>query len=301
MDTAAAALLPDLLAEAGLPPDPERDLVRQVAPYSGVWRLSFPQRGGETVIYKHAWAPLDGEHVALGYAARRGLPVPRVLAARVQDRRLGFLMTDLGQPARQATDAEAARIAAAMHQLPGPKGLPALDAAELAAMPARIASRAAEHGMPRAIAAAASLLAEHARRIAAPAVIPPFGLGHSEFHPESTHISPDGSWHVFDLARAYRGPGLIDLASWQGTQGEPDPPATRALIDAYVEAGGHPSALDLRAGVPAEHWALGMHRIWAVDWFAEQVALGWVGAGARPRYHDAMLHYLTTAVALLGL
>src|SRR5579859_3789241 len=127
-DTAAATLLPALLAQAGLPPDPQRELVRQVFPFSGVWRLRFPQRGGATVIYKEAWAPLDREHIALRYAASCGIPVPKVIAASTGDGRAGILMTDLGQPARPALDVDAARLAVAVHRAPGSAGLPVIDA-----------------------------------------------------------------------------------------------------------------------------------------------------------------------------
>jgi len=32
------------------------------------------------------------------------------------------------------------------------------------------------------------------------------------------------------------------------------------LIERYVQTGGHPTALEDRGGLPAEHWALGWHR-----------------------------------------
>jgi hypothetical protein len=166
----AAALLPALLDKAGLPPDPERELVRQVFPFSGVWRLR-PQRGGPSLIYKEAQAPLDREDTALRYAASQGVPVPRVIASYHQDGRGAILMTDLGQPARPATDEDAAPLAARIHRAPG-TGLPVIDAAALAAMPERIAAGAARHGLSAITARTASVLARHGTSPPHPAAAP---------------------------------------------------------------------------------------------------------------------------------
>ena len=154
-----------------------------------------------------------------------GLPVPRVLAAVQRGGRLGMVMTDLGEPDRDATDADAAEIAAALHRCPGSDALPLTGAAELSVMPQRIAVRALDCGMPPEAAAMAGRLAAQARRLAAPAEDPPFGLVHSEWHPSSM-IVRDGRRYTYDLARAFRGPGLIDLASWHGTITPADPAAT---------------------------------------------------------------------------
>jgi hypothetical protein len=43
-----------------------------------------------------------------------------------------------------------------------------------------------------------------------------------------------------DLARAFTGPGLLDLASWHGTIAPPDPQAAVRLITAYIKAGNKP-------------------------------------------------------------
>jgi aminoglycoside/choline kinase family phosphotransferase len=298
MDTSAAALLPALLATAGLPPDPGCELVRQVFPFSGVWRLRFGQSGGATVIYKHARAPLDREHVALAYAASCGIPVPRVIAARQQDGWAGVLMTDLGQPARPSTGADAAPLAARIHRAPG-NGLPVIDAAALAAMPERIAASAARHGLSAATARTAAALARNARPLAAPAMIQPLGLCHSEWHPDSILIDADGQPHVYDWARAFAGPGLLDLASWRGTQAAPDLTATRALITAYVQAGGHSAALTDRAGLPAEAWALGWHRLWAADWYLQQLDIGWIPDQYLTVQRQAIERHTAEAAALL--
>jgi hypothetical protein len=295
-DTAAPDLLPAVLGELGWPPDCERELVRQVWRYSGVWRVSAPDGG--TVIYKEARAPLDREHVALRYAGSMGLPVPRVLAAIQKDGRLGMVMTDLGEPDRDATDADAAEIAAALHRCPGSDALPLTGAAELAVMPQRIAVRALDCGLPPEAAAMAGRLSAQARRLAAPAEDPPFGLVHSEWHPSSV-IVRDGRLHTYDLARAFRGPGLIDLASWHGTITPADPGATAAIIAAYVAAGGHPGALEPRGGLPPGEWALGWHRIWAVDWYCQQLEMGWIDGDRLPVYDEVIIRHLGEAISLL--
>lgn len=289
-------LLPAALAELGWPPGCEHELVRRVWRFSSVWRIRVP--GGGTAIYKEAHRPLDREHAALRCAAAAGIPVPRVLAAVQRDGRLGMIMTDLGEPGRTADDADAAAIAAALHRCPGSEDLPVLGAAGLAAMPGRIAARARETGLPPEAPAMAGRLQAEARRLAAPAETPPFGLCHREFHPDSVIIR-DGRQYVYDLARAFRGPGLIDLASWHGTVTAPDPRALAALIAAYADAGGHPSALDHRAGLPPEAWALGWHRVWACDWFCQQLAMGWADDGTLPAYAAAIVRHLDEALRLL--
>jgi len=298
MDDTAAALLPALLAGAGLPPAPGCELVRQVFPFSGVWRLRFGQRGGATVIYKHAWTPLDREHAALAYAAACGIPVPRLIAACQQDGRAGILMTDLGQPARPATAADAARLAALIHRAPG-RGLPRVGAVTLSAIPQRITDRAARHGLSEATARTAAVIARSASRLAAPAIVQPIGLCHSEWHPDSILIDAGGQPHVYDWARAFTGPGLLDLASWHGTRDDPDPAAVRATITAYTQAGGHPDALASRAGLPAESWALGWHRIWAADWYLQQLDMGWIPDQYLDIQRGAIERHTAEAAALL--
>ena len=298
MNQAAPRLLPAALAELGWPQDPGIEKVRQVLPFSGVWRLRPQQPGGATVIYKEAWEPLDREHVALRYARSQGLPVPQVLAAVEKDGRLGMIMTDLGQPDRDADDADAARVAAALHRIPAQDVLPVIRADDLAAMPARIADGAERHGLPEVAAGLADRLSAVAPRLAAAAAVPPVGLCHSEFHPTSVIVQGD-RWHTYDLARAFHGPGLLDLASWHGTVAAPDPEATVALIAAYVQAGGHPAALEPRAGLPPEAWALGWHRIWAVDWYCQQLDLGWITEEYLPMQYEAIERHLDEAVRLL--
>jgi hypothetical protein len=124
----------------------------------------------------------------------------------------------------------------------------------------------------------------HALEAAAPcrvvgAELPPFGLCHSEYHPTSLHIGARG-WHLLDFARAFTGPGLLDLASWHGTLGNPDPARTTGLIKRYVALGGHQQALAPRGGLDAASWALGWHRLWAAD--SNSVAAAGVTSPASP-------------------
>ena len=94
-------------------------------------------------------------------------------------------------------------------------------------------------------------------------------------------------------------PGLIDLASWHGTRTAPDLAATRADIDAYVNAGGHRAALAGRAGLAAEVWALGWHRLWAADWYLQQLDMGWITWQYRPNQHEAITRHVGEAAVLL--
>jgi hypothetical protein len=299
MDTAdAAALLPPLLADARLPPGPGREPIRVWA-RSGVERLHLA--GGGTAVFKYAQDPFDREHYALALAAWHGVPVPRLLAARTVPGLLGMLLEDLGHPARDAGQHDAAQAAARIHRVSadGAGWLPRLDQAGLAGLPAQIAVRAARLSLPGGIAATAAMIARHAGRLAEGTRLPPFGLCHSEFHPTSLHIST-GGWRLLDLARAFTGPGLLDLASWHGTTTPPDPQATAGLITAYINAGGPPETAAPRGGIPAPNWALGWHRVWISDWYAEQIERGWAGT-EMSTWTTTISRHLDEAAALLGL
>lgn len=220
-----------------------------------------------------------------------------MIAALQAGSRAGILMTDLGQPARPATPTDAAPLAARIHRAPG-NGLPAIDAA-LAAMPERIAARATRHGLSEITARTAAVIARSARRLAAPAIIQPIGLCHSEWHPDSILIGDCGQPHVYDWARAFRGPALLDPASWHGTRNAPDLAAARALVEAYVKAGGHRASLADRAGLPAEAWALGWHRVWAADWYVQQLEMGWIPGQYLSVQRQAIERHVAEATAVL--
>lgn len=63
--------------------------------------------------------------------------------------------------------------------------------------------------------------------------------------------------------------------------------------------GGSQQALAARGGLDAETWALGWHRIWVADWYAEQIELGWA-EGAEDTWTSAITRHLTEAASLLG-
>lgn len=299
------ALHPELLAElTGIMrlSEPVREPVR-IWSMSGVERLHLP---GSSVVYKYARTPFDQEYRWLTLAAKAGVPVPSVLASARHEGWLGMLLEDLGTPRRETTDADGAVAAVALHQAPVPDELPVLDTAGLQGLPGRALDHLARlravdrwtdqasdqiHDALRALAKAASDRAQGC-------ALEPFGWVHSEFHPTSLHIGPDG-WRLLDFARAFTGPGLLDLASWHGTLDDPDPAHLAGFLDAYVTVGGHRDALAPRAGLPAEDWALGWHRVWAVEWFMDQ-AIRWINNPVSdPAYIKVVRRHLIAAVGLL--
>lgn len=258
-----------------------------------VWDLSGVERvylsPNRTMIFKYAREPFLDEARVLTHVADHGLPVPRLLAATEMHGVLGMLLEDLGAPAREATVDEAATAAVAVHRLPlPPQRLPVLDSAALAELP----SHAREHltllhaagrwADTDDIDTYLQRLATVAELRARDAELPPYGLVHSEFHTTSLHVNADGRWRLLDFARAFVGPGLLDLVSWQGTTQQPDKAALRNLLHAYVDAGGARSVLADRAGLDAVEWALGWHRLWICQWYMEQ-AWRWM---PDPRYDD---------------
>jgi hypothetical protein len=292
--TDAHAMLPRLLSDAGF--DNTYDLAPiRIWDRSGVERLSF--RDGASVVFKYAEAPFDREDHALGTAAAAGLPVPAVLAAQHRGPLLGMLLEDLGTPVRETDDRDGAAAAVMIHHVAAGPGLPRLDEPGLASLPARLGERAVRHGAPAEVRTAVAALDRAASARAVGAQLPPFDLVHSEFHPTSVHIGA-GGMRVLDLARALVGPALLDLASWHGTVNAPDPERTAAFLTRYVEAGGTRHALDDRGGLDAASWALGWHRIWAAEWFAQQLDLGWA-EGAEERWMTTIGRHVSEAASLL--
>lgn len=295
-----AALLGDLTALVGKPL-PERAEIR-VWGMSGVERVTFPD--GTTAVFKYAKEPFDREAQALRLAHQRGLPVPELHATAMQDTWLGMLMDDLGTPVRDADDLDGVAAAVMLHAARPAGGLPLLDKAGLAALP----GRALEHlrRLRKAdrwtdcddIETTLGKISATVGTRAQGATLNPFGWVHSEFHPTSIHIGEDG-WHLLDFARAFTGPGLLDLASYHGTTDTPNPVRLRVLLEQYVIAGGHQDALTPRGGLAAEAWALGWHRMWAVEWFMEQ-AVHWINDPAKdPMYIPVVRRHLNDVVQLL--
>ncbi|MEV0124966.1 aminoglycoside phosphotransferase family protein [Streptomyces sp. NPDC050703] len=269
---------------------------------SGVERLTFTD--GATAIFKYAKSPFDGEDQALRLARTLGVPVPAVHASAVRDGWLGMLLEDLGAPLRQADDLDGTAAAVVLHRARRAAALPVLDQEGLCGLPTRALEHLGhlrkadrwedtqdiEHTLDRIVRAAEARSAD--------ATVGPFGWVHSEFHPTSLHIGRHG-WRLLDFARAFTGPGLLDLASWHGTIDDPDPARMRALLEMYVSEGGTSDALAERGGLPAEKWALGWHRVWAVEWFMEQ-SIRWINDPATdPAYIKAVRRHLTDVLDLL--
>ncbi|MFF4349303.1 aminoglycoside phosphotransferase family protein [Streptomyces sp. NPDC001530] len=301
MDTTLNAdLLDNLLTIAGRS-TVVREEVRAWS-MSGVERLTFTD--GTTAIFKYAKRPFDSEDQALRLAHTLGVPVPAVQASAVVDGWLGMLLEDLGPAVREADDLDGAAAAVVLHRTRTAAALPVLDQERLRTLP----SRALEHlarlrkaeRWPDAddVEDALDRIAQAAEARSAGATVAPFGWVHSEFHPTSLHIGRHG-WRLLDFARAFTGPCLLDLASWHGTLGTPDPVRLRVFLDTYVTEGGTPDALTERGGLPAEKWALGWHRMWAVEWFMEQ-SIRWINDPATdPAYIKAVRRHLTDVIRLL--
>ncbi|MDS1270729.1 phosphotransferase [Lipingzhangella sp. LS1_29] len=244
----------------------------RVWPQSGVERVHFAD--GRTAVLKYT-IPDFAEDDALGHAAYHGLPVPALLAkGMLPGGEVAVLMEDLGAQIQEPTLREAARLAVMIHRVPGPPERPVLDREALSVLPEsaleclrRLRQMGRWRGEEaRGLRGDLERIAQVARHRARGAEIPPFGLAHSEFHPTSIHIGRRGS-RVLDWARCYTGSGLLDLASWQGTQQPFELARVEDLLTAYLAAGGPPSAAADRGGLPAHVWASAWHKVWITEWF----------------------------------
>lgn len=291
------ALLARLLDDFGQGPA-EREEIRVWA-RSGVERLHLAN--GTSVVFKYAEGPFAAEHHALTVAEDGALPVPERLAVDHRPELLGMLLTDLGPAAREATDDDGAALAVRVHAITDTKDLPVLSQQSLAAMPEQIRSRLHQYGRTQhylgVLTETAHTLAKVADGRAAGADLAPSGLCHSEWHPTSIYITKDDTY-LLDFARAFRGPGLLDLASWHGTIEAPDAGKLSELITSYITAGGPEEAAASRGGLSAARWALGWHRVWVADWFTHQLTIGWA-EGAEDAWISAIARHLTEAALLL--
>ncbi|GAA1649151.1 phosphotransferase [Actinoplanes couchii] len=280
-------------------PQPRRSTVR-VWSLSGVERLTFPD--GTTAIYKYAAEPFTTEHQVLRAAAGAAIPVPAVIGALVRDGVLGMVLEDLGKTAREANDEDGIIAAIALHHATIDPMLAELDYEALAVLPVlarghlyRLRANGRWTADTDDIAGMLDALTAGAAKRAAGATTEPWGWVHSEFHPTSLHIGTTG-WRLLDFARAFTGPGLLDLVSWHGTIDAPDPARLHHHIEKYIADGGHRDALADRGGLAAPDWALGWHRVWVVEWFMEQ-ALRWINDPSQDQvYIDVVRQHLTTAV-----
>ncbi|MCX4883534.1 phosphotransferase family protein [Streptomyces sp. NBC_00847] len=296
----SAELLDNLLTMAGRTTAVREDV--RVWSMSGVERLTFPD--ASTAIFKYAKRPFDGEDKALRLAHTLGVPVPQVHASAVLDGWLGMLMEDLCPAVRDADDLDGTAAAVVLHGIRTAAALPVLDQARLRTLPNQALEHLAQLRKAERwqdtddIEDTLDLIAQAAEARSAGTTVAPFGWVHSEFHPTSLHISQRG-WRLLDFARAFTGPGLLDLASWHGTLDTPQPVRLRVFLEQYVTAGGTPDALTRRGGLTAENWALGWHRMWAVEWFMEQ-SIRWINDPATdPAYIKAVRRHLTDVLHLL--
>jgi hypothetical protein len=298
MDTTdVSALFRQMAGTVCLQDDAVREPIR-VWDRSGVERVRLS--GGASVVFKYAEAPFDTEDRILAALAARGLPVPAVYAAAHRGDVLGMLLEDLGPEQREAGDEEGAAAAVTLHAAGEIPGLPRLGRDDLAVLPARSLA-AARHQWPDAgdVHDLLHSLAEVADARAEEAETAPFGLCHSEFHPTSVHIGAGGRMRMLDFARAFNGPGLLDLASWPGTIEDPDPDRVEGLLQRYVAAGGTEHILHQRGGLPAADWALGWHRAWAAGWFIDRAPAWAAGREADQAWLSAIRRHLAEAVTLL--
>ncbi|MEU7611078.1 aminoglycoside phosphotransferase [Micromonospora sp. NPDC049204] len=271
---------------------------------SSVERWFFPD--GSSLICKLTTAPFTDEATVLRSLNNQQAPVPLLDGYTMRPDGLGMLMEDLSEPNRTATFAEAAAAAQWTHATAGVPNLRTFDEAGLARLPrqgldALDELRRQGHFIHDAagIEAALHRLAATARHRADGAERPPFGLCHGEFHRTSLHLTRTGS-RLIDWAKAFTGPGLLDLATWFGTRTSTEPRLLTKLIHAYIAAGGHPDAEADRGGLPAARWALGWHRVWAAWWLLTTAAAGHHQASADRRHTQLVLRQLRAAVDLLG-
>lgn len=275
-----------------------------------VWDMSAVERvrlaDGGSVICKTAREPFTQEAEVLRYAKVHSVPVPAVLAAtRTTDGHLAMLLEDLGPaPDEDAPISVGAQAAVQVHRCPPMVGLTALDAAALAALPSRAhrwlemlrsAGRWTNTAEIRQLLERLDAVSE---RRAQGVDIPPYGLCHSEFHPTSLHVGATGV-KILDWARAFNGPGLLDLASWEDTPKQLDTEAMARMIRAYIAAGGSEHAAAERGGLPAEEWAGGWHRVWICEWYLQQCVRWMPDPANDAATQHAVLRHLTEAVRCL--
>ncbi|MFB9238370.1 hypothetical protein ACFFWC_22915 [Plantactinospora siamensis] len=267
---------------------------------SGVERLRL--QDGTTLIYKYAAEPFTGEAATLRHLAAHRIPVPDVQASIVAGGMLGMILDDLGTATRVPTEQDAAVAAARLHSAPLPSHLRTLDEEALRALPQRALDHLRLLGEEQLLPDTTDLLPLFTalRTAAIPrangATTPPFAVCHSELHPTSLHLTTE-RWHLLDVANAYIGPGILDLATWYGTRHPPQPAQLRHLLHRYIHAGGHPHALKPRADLPAETWALAWHRIWAAETLLHQATLA--DGPIDPHTLAATRRQATTAMRLL--
>lgn len=297
--TAVRKLRGEILEKADLSPEVESTILHS-------WELSHVERLATSegpLIFKCATEPFTHEHDNLTAAWQAGMAVPRLRATLRTPTTLGMLMEDLGTPVREVSDTDGIAAAIQLHSASAPDFLAPGDTEWLRSLPSR--ALRSLHLLQRErwedtgdITVALQQIEKAASARAEGATLRPFGWVHSEFHSESLLVTEKRTY-MFDFARAFRGPGLIDLASWRGTVETPDPDGTRALLETYVDEGGPAQTIQERGGLPVQNWALGWHRVWVLEWFLDQ-ALMWIAdPDSDSVYQRVVRRHATDAAALL--
>lgn len=235
---------------------------------------------GDTVIWKRLGGPRVGEAPLLRHLHRTGLRVPEVLASVSNGMWDGMLLRDLGQhtttpPDDVLTDPAVTMLLVGIHATPPPPTLPVMDSARLAELPALALSHLqalrAVGRWPHSDDLPTDLtqLARIAATRSTDARLAPFGLCHGAFDHNAIFIDTTATVYTLGWARAFHGPGLLDLASPHPTTADPLQPTTatqvRDRIEEYIAAGGEPAAAHQRAGPPPERWALGWRRTLQIE------------------------------------
>jgi hypothetical protein len=259
-----------LCEQAGLPAPVKRRTIQ-------TWALSHVERivlrGGGTIICKAARAPFTAEAETLRALAGTQVPVPLVVAGTIADGELLMLLEDLGEPEKVAVDRDGVIAAVRLHQTGVEhSGLARFDTATLAALP-QVARDSGRLHLGKSVLRMLEDLASAGRRLSRGAEIPPFGLSHGELHPSSVHLT-SSCWHLLDYGMAFVGPGLLDLATWQGTRHRPDVNRLTRQMEIYVAVGGTAYIRCRRGGLPASIWALGWHRLHSAAWLLDLIVEG---------------------------
>ncbi len=252
---------------------------------------------GRRLVFKYARAPFLDEARCLLRAAEAELPVPHLWAASRNRHTVYLLMDDLGDRDHEPSDEDGAQVAARLHTS---RWQPPVSHLDLTSLPSSAHTALAR--LQRASRVDAPDIADLIRALATAADdagpgSQPTGPIHGEFHPTSIHIGRQGP-HLLDFAKAFHGPLLFNLASWQGTRDAPDPDRLAAMTNRYIDAGGDPAITQPVAGLPAVIWALAWHRVWAAHWYLAHAARHETGVDDRTMT-SIVRRQLTAAVELL--
>jgi hypothetical protein len=169
------------------------------------WALSHVERlifgNAQSVIFKCSVAPLLSEGDVLIRAEKLKMPVPHVYACLADRSAIGMILQDLGSSLAPALDQDGMTAAIAVHSSGLMAELRLCDADEMARWPERMLANVHELVREGRWTAAGDLTGKiSALRAVAPdllagAELPPFGLCHSELHPNSVIVTAEMTAH----------------------------------------------------------------------------------------------------------